>query len=240
MQMPLHLSWHDIVIRLLLTLLAGALIGFNRESRGHAAGFRTCILICLAASVAMIQGNLLLDMVGKAPDSFSHIDILRMPLGILTGVGFIGGGTILKKGELVTGVTTAATLWITTVIGLCFGGGQLILGMAATFLCILTVWLLRWVDFRISREKHAFVLINMGLTDKTPPDLDALIKPLGYHAHFYQLLNDVKSNETKFLYEISWSKPESSSPPVDLIAMLQGNFDIESFEIKSESIKQNI
>jgi MgtC family len=52
---------------------------------------------------------------------------MRLPLGILTGVGFIGGGTILKRGDLVTGVTTAATLWLVTVIGLCFGGGQLAL-----------------------------------------------------------------------------------------------------------------
>ena len=53
---------------------------------------------------------------------------MRLPLGILTGVGFIGGGAILKKGGSITGVTTAATLWIATVIGLCLGGGQLALG----------------------------------------------------------------------------------------------------------------
>jgi len=53
------------------------------------------------------------------------MDLMRLPLGILTGVGFIGGGAIFKKGDLVTGVTTAATLWMVTVIGLCLGGGQL-------------------------------------------------------------------------------------------------------------------
>jgi putative Mg2+ transporter-C (MgtC) family protein len=124
MDMPLHPSWSDIVIRLALTMLAGAIIGFNRGARGHAAGFRTTILVGLAASVAMIQANILLPMEGKTSNTFAVMDVMRLPLGVLTGVGFIGGGAILKKGDLVTGVTTAATLWLMTIIGLCLGGGR--------------------------------------------------------------------------------------------------------------------
>src|SRR5262244_3298753 len=112
MNIPLSPSWPDIALRLALTMLAGAVIGFNRGARGHAAGFRTTILVGLAASVAMIQANILLPLAGKTPESFSVMDLMRLPLGILTGVGFIGGGTILKKGDIVTGVTAAAALWL--------------------------------------------------------------------------------------------------------------------------------
>jgi putative Mg2+ transporter-C (MgtC) family protein len=140
MNMPLSPSWQEIAVRLALTMIAGAIIGLNRGARGHAAGFRTIILVGLAASVAMIQTNVLLPLAGKTPESFATIDTMRLPLGILTGVGFIGGGTILKRGDLVTGVTTAATLWVVTVIGLCFGGGQLALGIAATTLTVITLW----------------------------------------------------------------------------------------------------
>lgn len=132
--MPLALGWTDIAVRLGLTMLAAAIIGINRGERGRAAGFRTTILVGLAASAAMIQTNVLLPMTGKTPESFAVMDLMRLPLGILTGVGFIGGGTILKKGDLVTGVTTAATLWLVTVIGLCLGGGQLLLGTTVTVL----------------------------------------------------------------------------------------------------------
>src|ERR1700742_2828355 len=132
MNMPLEPSWSDIAIRLTLTMLAGAVIGFNRGARGHAAGFRTTILVGLAASVAKIQTNILLTLSGKTSESFAVMDVMRLPLGILTGVGFIGGVTILKKGDLVTGVTTAATLWVMTVFGLCLGGGQLVLGVVTT------------------------------------------------------------------------------------------------------------
>jgi putative Mg2+ transporter-C (MgtC) family protein len=102
MDMPLHPSWLDIAVRLALTMLAGAIIGFNRGARGHAAGFPTTILVGLAASVAMIQTNILLPLEGKTPSAFPVMDLMRLPLGILTGVGLIGGGAILKKGDLLT------------------------------------------------------------------------------------------------------------------------------------------
>ncbi|HTV42319.1 MAG TPA: MgtC/SapB family protein [Candidatus Sulfotelmatobacter sp.] len=132
--MPLEVSWYDIAIRLLLTVLGGALIGLNREERGQGAGLRTTLLVALAASVSMIQVNLLLNVVGKAHDSFVVMDLMRLPLGILSGMGFIGGGVILRKGSVVRGVTTAATLWFVTVMGLCFGGGQLGMGLGALVL----------------------------------------------------------------------------------------------------------
>jgi uncharacterized membrane protein YhiD involved in acid resistance len=161
--MPLSPTWTDIAIRLALTLLAGAAIGLNRGARGHAAGFRTTILVCLAASVAMIQANILLPLSGKTPESFAVMDLMRLPLGILTGVDFIGGGTIRKRGDLVTGVTTAATLWLVTVIGLCFGGGQLVLGAAATVLAVITLWVLKWVDVMIPREHRARLVVVADL-----------------------------------------------------------------------------
>jgi hypothetical protein len=117
--MPIDADWLDIALRLLLVVAAGGLIGINREMGGHAAGFRTTILVGLAACLSMIQANLLLSTLGKTSQSFASMDVLRFPLGVLTGVGFIGGGAILKRGDLITGVTTAATLWIMTAVGLC-------------------------------------------------------------------------------------------------------------------------
>ncbi len=73
----------------------------------------------------MIEVNLLLGQVGKAPDSFVLLDLMRLPLGILTGVGFIGGGAILRRQDGVIGITTAASIWFVTVIGLCFGSGEI-------------------------------------------------------------------------------------------------------------------
>ena len=88
---------------LLLTLVAGAIVGVNRSERGRAAGFRTTILVCLTASASMILGNLLLGTTGRPFNSFVTMDVMRLPLGILTGMGFIGAGAILHRANMVTG-----------------------------------------------------------------------------------------------------------------------------------------
>jgi putative Mg2+ transporter-C (MgtC) family protein len=110
--MSAQLTWQDVARRLALTVVAGALIGFNRSERGRRpAGVRTVILVSLAACVAMLQANALLSLVGKDPTSYIVMDLMRLPLGILSGMGFIGAGAILKRGSAVAGLTTAATLW---------------------------------------------------------------------------------------------------------------------------------
>src|SRR5215510_8995726 len=113
---------------------------------------------------------------------------MRLPLGILTGVGFIGAGAILRRGDWIIGVTTAATLWIMTVIGLCFGGGQLALGCVATILAVITLWALRPIDVRIPREHRATIVISAP--DKSPLapiEISRLVGAAGYRARVVRL-----------------------------------------------------
>jgi putative Mg2+ transporter-C (MgtC) family protein len=235
MDMPLQPSWTDIAIRLALTMLAGAIIGFNRGARGHAAGFRTTILVGLAASVAMIQANVLLPLSGKTSESFAVMDLMRLPLGILTGVGFIGGGTILKKGDLVTGVTTAATLWLMTVIGLCLGGGQLILGTSATVLAVVTLWALKWVDVVIPREHRARLVVTCPAQWSVIEDVLRLVQPMKYRAHFQEQRQNPGSDNTDYSFELSWRRPELSSPPTELLQMIDRQFPVKSFELTTDN-----
>jgi putative Mg2+ transporter-C (MgtC) family protein len=160
--MPTHITWWDIALRLGLTVLVGIIIGFNRSEHGKAAGMRTMLLACLAASVAMIQVNILLPLSGRTQDSFVMNDLMRLPLGILTGVGFIGAGAILRRDNLLVGVTTAAMLWFATVIGLCIGGGQWQLGLAATALTLLSVPVLGRIEHRMRRIERALVKIQFS------------------------------------------------------------------------------
>ena len=157
----------EIAIRLAFTLLAGAVIGFNRDEHGRPAGLRTTLLVCLAAATVMIQTNLLLGTGGRAPDSFVTFDVMRLPLGVLSGIGFIGGGVILKRGDLVRGVTTAATMWFVTILGLCFGGGEIGLGLVSLALGIVVLWGLERIETRIPRERTSSLTVNL---DKNGPD----------------------------------------------------------------------
>jgi putative Mg2+ transporter-C (MgtC) family protein len=231
--MILHPSWADIALRLLLTMVASAILGFNRGARGHAVGLRTTILVGLAASVAMIQANILLTVGGRAADSFGSMDLMRLPLGILTGVGFIGGGAILRRGDLVTGVTTAATLWVVTVIGLCFGGGQLWLGVSATLLAVITLSALKWLDMRLPREHRAMLVIQAAREPATVTELGALIGPLGYRAYFRQQTH-IDAGQARFSFEIGWRRPEVGGPPLDLLRQVSDHYPVISFKVTSE------
>jgi putative Mg2+ transporter-C (MgtC) family protein len=163
--MPLDLTWIDVGLRIALTILGAAAIGLDRDIEGHPAGLRTVILVALAACLAMLQANWLMNTVGKASDSFVVLDLMRMPLGILTGVGFIGGGAILKRGDAVHGLTTAATLWFVTVVGLCFGGGQVGLGLAGSVLGFLTLRVLKTLERRLPRERASELWMKWKIDD---------------------------------------------------------------------------
>jgi putative Mg2+ transporter-C (MgtC) family protein len=235
MNMLLSPAWTDLALRLALTMLAGGIIGFNRGARGHAAGFRTTILVGLAASLAMILSNLFLSVSGKTQESFAVMDPMRLPLGILTGVGFIGAGTIVKKGDLVTGVTTAATLWLTTVIGLCFGSGQLTLGIAATMLAVFTLWLLKWVDVMMPREHRARIVIASKPSWSVLADVSRLVGPMKCKARFQGQKLSPDAQSADYAFELAWQNPEHATPPLDLLAALEGRFEIKSFELTTDN-----
>ena len=177
--MPLTLDWPSALARLACALVAGAAYGLDRSESGKAAGLRTTILVCLAACVAMLQVNALLDQTGKGPTSFVRIDLMRLPLGILTGMGFIGAGAVFRKDGLVSGVTTAAMLWFVTVIGLCFGGGQYGLGAASSAIGLAVLWGLRFVEHRLERRKAAWLTVRYAIDSDCPRRLAEQLAPLG-------------------------------------------------------------
>jgi putative Mg2+ transporter-C (MgtC) family protein len=168
--MPLHLTWEQIALRLLLASIASFTIGLNRDEHGNPAGVRTTMLVCLAATLAMLQVNLLLTVAGKLPSSFVVMDLMRLPLGILTGIGFIGAGVIIKQGVHVSGVTTAATIWYVTVLGLLFGGGSLYLGIAASLLAFFILWALKILERFIPRQRRGS--LHLTLTPDAPREAD--------------------------------------------------------------------
>jgi putative Mg2+ transporter-C (MgtC) family protein len=104
------------------------------------------------------------------------MDVLRFPLGILTGVGFIGGGAILRRGDMMTGVTTAATLWFMTVVGLCFGGGQIVTGTVATMVAFVVLSPMKRLDTWLRCERKATLVIYGSSSDI--PDLSDVLEPL--------------------------------------------------------------
>jgi putative Mg2+ transporter-C (MgtC) family protein len=98
------------------------------------------------------------------------MDLMRLPLGILSGIGFIGAGVIVKRGVNVSGVTTAATMWFVTVLGLLFGGGNLYLGSAASIIAFIVLWAIRHMENYLPREHHA--TLQLTLSPDSPGEAD--------------------------------------------------------------------
>lgn len=229
MTMPLDPSWEDIAVRLSFTVAAAAIIGIDREARGHVAGLRTTMLVALAASVAMIQANLLLSVSGKTASSFSQMDVMRLPLGILTGVGFIGGGAILRRGDLLSGVTTAATLWAVTVIGLCMGAGQIGLGCAATAIGFATLAALKLVDERIPHMQRAHLAIETEAGEAGVPDLASATSDRCETRFLKQ--RRAPDGAWVSVFEVRWWGTSTAAPPRDLLASIDKRYRVRSFEI---------
>ena len=178
--MPPFPTWSDIFIRLMLTVIAGLVLGIDRTQRGRAAGMRTMVLICLAASVSMIQVNLLLSLAGRPVDSLVMLDLMRLPLGILTGVGFLGAGAILRRGDLIQGVTTAATIWITTVIGLCLGAGEFGLGLATLGVSIAVLWGLPRMESMLRQDRRATLTLTLRGSEPSEATIREAITSAGF------------------------------------------------------------
>ena len=146
-------SLPDFALPLLAAVVAGGLIGFEREWRGRAAGFRTHILVCLASALlmeaAVSQGGWRFDVL---PGTQIVTDPARMAHGVLTGIGFLCAGVIFRAGFSIHGLTTAASLWITAAIGLLLGAGLFGLAVTGTVLTIVVLLILRLVSLRVPQK----------------------------------------------------------------------------------------
>lgn len=221
--MPLTLTWQQIALRLTLACVASFLIGLNRDERGRPAGLRTVMLVCLAATFAMLEVNLLLPLAGRTGNSFVMNDLMRLPLGILDGIGFIGAGVIFKReNQLTTGVTTAATLWYVTVLGLLFGGGQLRTGCAAAVLALVILWGLQRVEGVLPREHRGDLTLTLDADAPSEADLRRHILASGCIFATWNPTYDPASTLSLLRCTVRWRDRAFRSPHTpDAIAQLR-------------------
>jgi putative Mg2+ transporter-C (MgtC) family protein len=218
--MAVTIGWDEIALRLVLTVIAGGLIGLNRGEHGRPAGLRTVMLVTLAASISMIQMNLLMRTAGRASDSFVMMDLMRLPLGILTGVGFIGAGAILRRDSLVLGVTTAATLWFVTVMGLCFGGGQIELGCTACALGLVVLWGLKRVEARLPQDHQATLCLIAAENGPAAEELRQIVSQSGFQIASIGVSRDQEHQRHEFSCEVRWRDRTTESRPPQFLEQL--------------------
>ena len=140
----------DLLGELALATFLGGVVGWERESSGKAAGLRTNILICVGAALLT---ELSIAFSGLASSGGQPSDPSRIAAQIVSGIGFLGAGTIMQAKGNVTGLTTAATLWVVAAIGMTVGAGAYLEATGAALLVLAILWPLGWVENRIEAQR---------------------------------------------------------------------------------------
>lgn len=167
------LSFPVILVRLILATALGGVIGVERESVRRAAGFRTHILVCCGSALVM----LLSLYIYETYRGYTNIDPARLGSQVISGIGFLGAGTILKDGNTIKGLTTAASLWAVACIGLALGAGFLVGGVITTIIVLIALRLFSRVEILIPNQSNS-VRLQFHL-DNTPGQIGKVTEALG-------------------------------------------------------------
>lgn len=160
----------EFFIRVLMAAIAGGLIGLEREYHDKTAGFRTMILIATGAALFTIMSG----VIGSINEPS------RIAAAIVSGVGFLGAGAVVKAGLNIRGLTTAATIWLVASLGMGMGAGQFMLTGSVTIFVLCVLWLLPWFERRID-AMHEFLEFTIVIknTDKQEEQLLGMLAEEG-------------------------------------------------------------
>lgn len=147
---------YDALIRIVVAMLLGAMLGLEREMTAKPAGLRTHMLVAQGSALFMVGAILLAEQTDTG--AFAVIDPTRVGSTIVTGVGFLGAGMILRSGDRIQGLTTAAGIWVAAAIGMLVGSGFFLVAVFGTVLSLVTLVGLRFIERRLLRPRTAALL----------------------------------------------------------------------------------
>ena len=199
----------EIFGRLVVALAIGALIGLERSYRGRPAGFRTHALVCLSTSLLMLLTAYEELWVPQGADVRVTLDPTRMAQGIMTGIGFLGAGAILRDGLSIRGLTTAASIWITAAIGILVGIGFWAPALMAAVLTLGTLSIFRWIEARMRVQVYAHFRVRFARAATLAEDeLRRLIETSGFTIANLNYRLDAKDDsfEYRMVLRTSFSK----------------------------------
>lgn len=152
----------EMLLRLGTSVICGAVIGYERERAGRAAGLRTLLLVSLASATFMLVSTQFVFYQSYGKDDLIAVDTSRIAASVVSGVGFLGAGAILRTGIGVSGLTTAASLWMMASIGLAAGAGMYLIAVVATVTALVCLVFLRRLEGKQWRLmlRHVLVVLD--------------------------------------------------------------------------------
>lgn len=149
-----------IILRLLISLMMGAVIGLERSFNGRPAGLRTHTLVCMASCLLMLFSVFQWDLMKDAPLEIIRIDPSRMAQGIMTGIGFLGAGVIMKERLSIRGLTTAASIWMTASIGVIAGLGLYFPAFLSAVLTLIVLSFFGWFEKLLPVRRYGRLILR--------------------------------------------------------------------------------
>lgn len=195
----------EVLLRAGLSFLAGGMLGLERETHGRAAGLRTTTLACVAACIAMILAQVfIVDFASR--EGVWKPDPGRLAAGILTGIGFLGAGVIVREGAHIRGVTTAAVLWYVTILGLVFGSGHIWLGLIGWIIALIALCVLPSLERHIIKDAYATVVVTVQLGGVPETEIRDCIKSAPLTIERTGLDYDLQQRQRKFTYNLKYKR----------------------------------
>lgn len=191
----------DLVLRIGAAFVAGIILGAERESHGRAAGLRTTVLVCVAACIAMILSNhfYAISLAAAGNGGTWRPDPARLAAGILTGIGFLGAGVIIKPGgNVIRGVTTASLLWFATILGLIFGSGLFLLGGMGLAVAGIALLVLPYVERFVQNDWYSTLSVTVGKHGPAVEEVVKCLDGLKIKVKALELDCDVAAGETRY------------------------------------------
>lgn len=213
------LTSYEIILRLLLGTLLGGIIGFERQTHGRPAGFRTQLLVCVACVLLMIISENYNAVHQSVTETYLRLDPTRIAAGAMTGIGFLGAGVIVKTGMSVQGLTTAACIWIVAAIGLAVGTGQYLAAVTGSVITFISLWMLRIVETRIPRLTYRYVTL---VTDETGDDqaVRSLFTASGFEVSKMDYEISLPEKERRFFFTVASRNVLSLKEIIDKVTAL--------------------
>lgn len=183
---------NPVIVKLMAAFIMGGLIGLEREIHGRFAGFRTHILVCVSAALVMVVSERMSDTYFQAGGASAfRLDPGRIAAGIVTGIGFLGAGTILRHENLVRGLTTAACIWLSASLGIAIGAGYIALALGATAMALFCLMLLGRLERTFSKDRYNTLTVAACESEELLGSVSRLLEMRNFSVRRVEIERDV-------------------------------------------------
>ncbi len=191
--------------KLFTAAILGGIIGWERHRRGRPAGLRTHLLVCIGVTLMMlVSEHIFVKYQGYGHNSVLRIDPARIAAQVVTGIGFLGAGTIMRSRASIMGLTTAASLWVVAGIGLAVGSGFILPAIFTTVIAIAILTLNSFVEKKMKRNKYRTMKMLIAGQGHFLDEITQILKKHSVKLKNYKFKNNIQKNEIEYDLDVMY------------------------------------